>query len=403
MLGMAGMHVLHVISGIDPRTGGTTTALAGLAEAQLNAGLRVSVAATHVEDFESSVADHLRKVGVNVTLIGPTRTALRYHREIAPVLKRLIADADIVHIHALWEEIQHRAAVLARRLGVPYVISPHGMLDPWSLGQSRIKKRLYMAMRLRRDLNHAAALSFTTETERQLTEPLNLRPPGVVETLGLNLEEFETLPEPGTFRKRYPALGDRPILLFLSRIHHKKGLDLLVPAFAQVHDRDAMLVIAGPDSDDGYQATVQDMVDKHDLADRVIFTGMLFGVERIEAMADADLFVLPSYQENFGIVVIEALAAGTPVTISDQVNLHHDVTEGDVGEVIRPNVDAVADAMNRWLGDANRRADVSERARPFVWARYDWKEIGRRWVDHYTCLLEPQRGREPVQAVRGEA
>lgn len=387
MPAMAPLRIMHIASGIDPRGGGTTTAVAGLAEAQVHAGLHVSVVATHTDDFEASVANRLRDSGVQVSLIGPTRTPLAYHGQIKPTLQRLIGECDIVHIHALWEEIQHRAAVVARKAGVPYIISPHGMLDPWSLDQSRLKKQLYLTLRLRRDLNGAAALSFTTETERVLTQPLNLKPPGIVETLGLDLDEFDTLPERGAFRSRYPAIGDRPVLLFLSRIHHKKGLDLLVPAFAQVRDKDAMLVIAGPDSADGYQAKVQRIAEEHGVADRVIFTGMLFGVERIEAMADADLFVLPSYQENFGIVVIEALAAATPVIISDQVNMHHDVTEGDVGEVVPTKVQAVADAMNRWLESPERRADVSERARPFVWGRYDWKQIGRRWVDHYTRLL----------------
>jgi glycosyltransferase involved in cell wall biosynthesis len=387
MADMSRHRILHVISSIDPRGGGTTTAAAGLAEAQHHAGLDVTLAATHRENFEPSVADRLREVGVKVSLVGPARTSLAIHPQIKPVLQQLCTNMDVVHIHGLWEEIQHRAAVVARHAGVPYIISPHGMLDPWSLSQSKLKKKIYMALRMRSNLNHATALSFTTETERILTEPLKLQPPAIVETLGLDLNEFDTLPEAGTFRQNYPAIGDRTMLLFLSRVHHKKGLDLLIPAFVKVKDKDAMLVIAGPDSADGYQAKVQAMAVEHGVSDRVIFTGMLFGKHRIEAMADADLFILPSYQENFGIVVIEALAAATPVIISDQVNMHHDVTEGDVGEVVPTKVDDLSEAINRWLDDDAKRIDVAQRARPFVWGRYDWKQIGQRWAEHYTRLL----------------
>jgi glycosyltransferase involved in cell wall biosynthesis len=381
------MNVLHVISTIDPRAGGTTAAMAGMAESQQRAGLNVTVVATHTSDFNRTVADDLEARGVTVHLIGPCHTPLNWHPKIRPVLRSLIGQSDIVHIHAVWEEIQHRAARLAHKLGVPYILSPHGMLDPWCLNQSKLKKQVYMALRLRRDLNNATAMSFTTKTEQELVKPLGLKPPGIVESLGIDLDEFEVLPEPGTFHKRFPQIADRPTLIFLSRIHYKKGLDLLIPALAAMKNSDAMLVVAGPDSEDNYRAKVEAMVQEHGVGDRVIFTGMLYGRERIEAMADAELFVLPSYQENFGVVVIEALACRTPVVISDQVNIHHEITAGEVGEVVQAQVEPLTAALDRWLGDDELRKQVAERARPFVWENYDWKQIGRRWVDHYSHLL----------------
>lgn len=381
------MKVLHVTSSIDPRAGGTTAALTGMAESQHHAGLDVTVAATYRADFNSAAVDELQRKGVKVHLIGPCRTPLNWHTKIAPVMRSLTAQAEIVHIHALWEEIQHRAARVAYAIGVPYVISPHGMLDPWTLRQSKLKKQIYLALRLRRNLNRATALSFTTKTEQELVKPLGLKPPGVVESLGIDLDEFDELPEPGTFRKRYPQLADRRMLIFLSRIHYKKGLDLLIPAFAALKDTNTCLVIAGPDSKDNYQAKVEAMAREHGVDDRVIFTGMLYGRERIEAMADADLFVLSSYQENFGVVVIEALAAGTPVVISDQVNIHHEITASEMGEVVPTEVRPLTAALDRWLGDDAMRQAVADRARPFVWENYDWKQIGRRWVEHYTRLL----------------
>jgi glycosyltransferase involved in cell wall biosynthesis len=179
--------------------------------------------------------------------------------------------------------------------------------------------------------------------------------------------------------------GDGPIVLFLSRVHPKKGLDLLVPAFAQAAPADAVLVIVGPDAD-GYSDQVRAMANRHSVGDRLLFTGMLRGRDRIEAFVDADLFALPSYQENFGIAVVEALASGCPVLISDQVNIHREITAGGVGVVVPTDTASVAQALAGWLGDPARRAAAAARAPAFVRARYDWQRIASRWATHYAGL-----------------
>jgi glycosyltransferase involved in cell wall biosynthesis len=194
------------------------------------------------------------------------------------------------------------------------------------------------------------------------------------------------VPRCGRFRARHPQLGNKAVVLFLSRIHPKKGLDLLIPAFAEGAAKDAMLVLAGPDAD-GYVAAMQDLVKQHGLTDRVIWTGMLRGRERIEALRDADLFVLPSYQENFGIAIIEALAAGSPVLISDRVNIWSEIKNARLGGVVPPEVDALTGEMQLWLNDRSRRAAAAERARSFVWENYDWRRIAERWARHYRNLL----------------
>lgn len=393
------MRILHVISSIDPRKGGPTTALAGMAEAQVAAGLDVTVVATFQPNADHTTAEQMRRRGVAVQLVGPVRTPLAMHPDIRPTVREHVKQADLVHIHAMWEDIQHRAARVASALDRPYVVSPHGMLDPWTLRQGRWKKWLYLVLRQRRNLNRAAAICFTTETERRLTEPLHLKPPAIVEPLGIDLSEFETLPAKGAFRDKHPQIADRPMLLFLSRIHHKKGLDLLIPAFASLELDDAMLVIAGPDSDDGYQARVERMAGEHGVAERLLFTGMLYGRDRIEAMVDADLFTLPSYQENFGIVVPESLAAGTPVVISDQVNMHDYVTRGEVGEVVPTQIAPLASALNCWLTDETRRMAAAGRCRPCVWEHFDWGRIAHHWVEHYTRLIEAHPARKKVSAV----
>ncbi|HWB55267.1 MAG TPA: glycosyltransferase [Tepidisphaeraceae bacterium] len=376
------MKVLHVISNIDLRAGGPASALAGLTLAQSQAHLDVRLVAAFAENDKTDLADQLARQGVKTCLVGPVSGLFGSHPEMISTLYDAISEVDIVHIHAIWEEIQHQAACAARHLKTPYIFRPCGMLDPWSLAQSKWKKKIYMALRLRKDLNGAAAVHFTTQTEADLVKPLHLTSPQIVEPNGVNLEEFETLPRPGTFRSRYPQIGEAPLIIFLSRIHYKKGLDLLVPAFAKLASKNVFLIIAGPDPD-GYGEKIRRLAADSGVADRVIFTGMLYNADRVAALADADLFCLPSYQENFGIAVAEALAAGTPVVISDQVNLCSDVLAGHVGGVVPCDVDALAKELDRWLSDASLRGQAADATRPFVWERYDWRQIAKRWAAHY--------------------
>jgi glycosyltransferase involved in cell wall biosynthesis len=304
-------------------------------------------------------------------------------------LNALATEADVVHIHALWEEIHHQAARAARRARVPYLFRPAGMLDPWSLSQGRLRKRVFLALRLRGHLKRAAGIHFTTEIERDVSlEALGLETRAFVEPNGLDFAEFEPPPRPGAFRERHPELlGDsRPMILFLSRLHHKKGLDLLVPAFAKADTNNAALVIAGPESEPGMTERVRNWASEHGVADRVLLPGLLRGRERIEALADADLFVLTSRQENFAIAAAEALAAGTPALVSDQVNIHPEISAEKIGGVTSLEVDAIADTLSRWVNDADLRASAAKRAAAYARERWDWDAIARRWLAHYAGL-----------------
>ncbi|HYE20008.1 MAG TPA: glycosyltransferase [Tepidisphaeraceae bacterium] len=385
------MRILHVISGLDPANGGPTVALVGLAEAQARAGLAVSVLATYQNETGFPVAGRLRAAGVAVELIGPATGKLSRHPQLATAVDAAVASADVVHVHALWEDVQHRAMKSAARQRVPYVVTPHGMLSPWSFASgglaNRLGKRAYLALRLGPNLSRAAALHFTTTAERDLVARLKLNRPTIVEPVGIDLAEFADLPPPAAFRATHPELGNDPIVLFLSRLSPQKGLDVLIPAFAKIapHTR-ANLVLAGPDRD-GYEPTVRALVRAANLEHRVTFTGMLHGQDRIAALTAADLFVLPSHHENFGIVVAEAMAAGTPVIVSREVNAWPDVVEANAGAVIPPRDPvALAEGMTAWLHDPERRRTAGTAGRAYALAHYGWDGIARHWVDHYQAL-----------------
>jgi glycosyltransferase involved in cell wall biosynthesis len=389
------MRVLHVISGIDPENGGPSMALHGLAVAQRRIGMNVTVAATFQRASVVGVAEQWRKAGLRVELIGPAVGALSRHAQIVPRLAELTRDADVVHIHALWEEIQHQSARAAERQGVPYIVRPCGLLYPRSLAKSWLKKKLYVALRLRRTFDRAAAIHFTTEDERDgAAVPIKAR--AIVEPNGLDLTEFDPLPPPGSFSRLHPELAGRRFVLFLGRVHPEKGLELLIPAMAKLDHQDVALVVAGPDNA-GSLPRFQRLAEQQGVRDRVLFVGMLDRPSRVAALRDAALLSLPSYHENFGISVIEALAAGTPVVVSDHVGLHHLIAQERLGGVVPLDAAALASALDRWLGDEALRASTAERGRAVVSERFDWNRVAARWAGHYAALA---RGDAAVGARR---
>ena len=382
--------VLHVIPTLDVLAGGTSAALAGMATAQAQAGLHVGTVATYPADQPETFAPAMTEQGVEVTMVGPTSGPLRRHPDLAATLRSRISSHDIVHIHGVWEEPQHLAFKLARELGRPAVLSPHGMLDAWSLAQSKLKKQLYTAWRLRKHLKHVDAFHFTTDEERTSVQRLGYPGKPLVVPLGLDLAEFDPLPNQGRFRARYPQLGDSPYALFLSRLHHKKGLELLLPAFAGAMKQHPhwKLVVAGPAESDEYLASLKALATSVGLQNDqdIFFAGMQRGAERVEAMVDGAFFVLPSYQENFGIVVAEAAAAGLPQVISEHVNLASFVESNDLGTITVQNVDKLQESLEQTL----RREDlaaVGARARSATFDHFDWKNIGHQWIDIYAELV----------------
>jgi glycosyltransferase involved in cell wall biosynthesis len=279
-----------------------------------------------------------------------------------------------------------------RRHGVPYIVRPHGTLDPYIRKRHRARKYLLEFWFQNRILRGAAALHYTAEDEQRLAAPYAHNPRGFVVPNGIDLDEFSDLPPKGAFRARHPEIGGRPIILFLGRLNFKKGLDLLAPAFGRVLNagQDAHLVIAG--GDEGMAEDTRRRLAEAGALERTTFTGLIAGEERLAALADASVFALPSYSENFGIAVVEAMACGLPVVISDQVNIWREVAAADAGLVSGCDARAVADNLVSVLSDPARAEAMGRNGRALARDRYSWDGIAPSLEKAYEDVLAGRLG-----------
>lgn len=310
---------------------------------------------------------------------------------LARALGEAIPRADVVHIHSLYLFHTFIAARIARQAGVPYLIRPHGTLDPFLWKRHRARKQVMEMLFQNHAFRGAAALHYTAEEEMRLAAPYACGAKGVVVPNGLSMADYADIPPEGEFRRRRPELAGKRIVLFLSRLNFKKGLDVLVPAFAQAAASrpDLYLVIAGPD--DGEKAPTEALIAAHGIGARVTFVGMLNHREKLACLRDAAVFVLPSYSENFGIVIVEALACRTPVAISDRVNIWREIEAADCGLVAPPEIDATARNIAALVDDAPRARAMGEKGRAMVAAKFDWAMIAQQLESVYRSLAKSRK------------
>jgi len=374
---------------MDPAQGGPPRVAFRLAAAQAGLGHEVHLVSyapeTTVEEFEIALANVPHSALVHRHSLEPAKglerlTAWRAGRSVEQLIDE--RPTDILHLHNVWEPIVPAAAAAARRRGVPYMILLNGMLHPWSLAQKRWKKRLALALRYRRMLDGAGALHVLNEVERACASALGLKSRPVIIPNGVFPEEIDPLPPRGRFRASYPQLGDRPFILFLSRLHHKKGLDYLADTFSIVapHVPDLQLVVAGPDG--GARQAFEQQIDRLRLRDRVHIIDSLLGVAKLGALVDATVFCLPSRQEGFSLAITEALACGVPVVISRDCNFP-EVAEVGAGEVLDLDPRLFADAILRIVGDAELRARMGAAGRKLILSRYTWPRIAEQTIEAY--------------------
>ena len=316
------MKLLHVISSVDPRFGGPIEGIKQIAKVQRARGDTIEIASA-----DDPAQDMLNAQGLPVYALGPGRTQYGYTPRFLPWLRAHAHDYDAVIVNGLWQYTTYATWRALHGKETPYFVFTHGMLDPWfkhTYPLKHLKKWLFWPWAEYRALRDASAVLFTCEEERRLAR-LSFwlyQCNEAVVNFGTSAPAGDPKAQQASFLEHYPELRGKRLFLFLSRIHEKKGCDLLIEAFATVARQNPQLhlVMAGPDQT-GWQKVLLARAVQLGISSQIPWTGMLSGDVKWGAYRTAEAFILPSHQENFGIVVAEALACGLPVLISNKVNM----------------------------------------------------------------------------------
>ncbi len=385
------MKVLHVVPSLDDTMGGSIHAAVSICSG-LNSfavGIDASIASTVAPDDQLGYLDQWSAEPAHVF----ARTAPRarfYSRGLRRWLAESVSDYELVHIHGVFQAPALMTGLACRRRGVPYVVQPHGQLDPFDLEKHRLVKRVLGPLAFRRLLAESSGVITTASTEADRLHMFGADPPRYVAPLGVR---FDQATGDGPLLRR--ELGIPPeatVLLFLGRIDPKKGLDLLIQALARIrHDCPSVVLILAGDGEADYKRHIAALIESHDLQTLVVEVGFVTGSRKMDVLAASDLFVLPSRNENFGIAIVEALAAGLPVLISTEVYIHDMLEQEEVGVVCRPTVDSLSATLEVIIADGERRSGMASRARSAAARHFSLEAAASALTDVYRHVLATER------------
>ena len=359
------MKILHVMSRLRLEDGGVVRAVIDLAGASAEAGHSVAVATWDGADAPETWNGSAGCPRL-VTFDQPTRTG-SLSLSAAGVVRDEIRAADVVHLHTPWDQVNRTVGRLCESLETPYVVSIHGMLDDWSMSQRGLKKRFYLAYAGRRLLERAAFVHCTAGAELEQSKVWYPRGTGRVVPLVFDIEPYRELPGPELARESFDIDSGTPTVLFLSRIHVKKGVHVLVKAAAHLRDAgvECRTLIAGT-GDLAYESGIRSQIDAMKLGDRVRLLGMVKGQEKVSLYQAADVFALPTSQENFGFVLPEALACGTPAITTKGVDIWPELEGSGSTMIVEQTHEAFAEAIAGLLVDDERKRDMGNKGRAWV-------------------------------------
>lgn len=398
------MKILHVIANLAPCHGGPVKVCVEMAQAMAERGHEVDIFTTDQNgpgkrmDVSTDVPVKKGSVIVRYFRAQTLRGWPCVSYSLWCALRSKVPEYDIVHIHSLYLFHDMAAAYFCRKYDVPYLIRPCGALDPYIYKRHRWRKAICDVAFENRDIKNAVAIHFTTEEEKQLAQPVVYGAKGVVAPLGLHLSAYEKVSTSGIFRAAYPELGDKKIILFFGRINFKKGLDILIDAFATVvRDRDDVhLVLAGPDNE-GYSGKVKGWAKGKGIERYITFTGMLLGEMKLAVLQESSMFVLPSYTENFGVAVIEAMAYGCPVIISNKVNIWREVNRAGAGLVAPCCAERFSELMMELLDNPKMRIELGLKGKALVQKSFSWPQVAKILEDIYQSLLDEESCKRKIK------
>lgn len=339
---------------------------------------------------DSVLRNHLEKSAPTTFLTG-LETIPVVSRSGAEKINAQVQRADIVHVHTLWSPLNVAARYACRKHDKPYVLMPHGMLDPYSLSLKALKKSLYLKIFEGPNMACAQRMIYTTSEEEKLAGLAGLRlPRGVIVPLGARASSTSRDDLRLQFLKRYPQAEGKRTLLFLGRVHHKKGIDRILNCLQRVRQTipNVLLIVAGT-GEPKYQEHVRQLVSSLALDDHVVFTGHLDGEQKWASFAASELFLLPSRQENFAITVAEAMQMGVPVVITDKVNTWPYVEEAGAGLVLAErDIDALLPrAIETLLTDDATRSKMAAQGSHYARDRLTWQASAQKLLACYDQVI----------------
>ncbi|MDB9411733.1 hormogonium polysaccharide biosynthesis glycosyltransferase HpsP [Microcystis aeruginosa] len=386
------MKILQIVPSISLVYGGPSQMVLGLSAALAQLGQDVTIITTD-SNGDTGQAPLDVPLGVPVSQNGyqiyyfrcsPFRR-YKFSLDLFTWLANRAKDYDIAHIHALFSPVSSISALIARYRQLPYILRPLGTLDPADLQKKRQLKQIYANFLEKPNLAAAAAVHFTSQQECQTAERFNIKTKDIIIPLGVDFFNPQALPVTG-----FDLPQNKPIILYMSRLDPKKGLDLLLPSLESLLEKglDFHFVLAGGNpQDQEYENRIKNQIERSILGKNTTITGFVTGEVKNSLLARADLFVLPSYYENFGIAVAEAMAAGIPVVISDRVDLHPAVTAAAAGWVTACQLEDLTNTLATAITNPEIRQQRGKNARDLVLNQYSWSAIADQLLTVYQNLV----------------
>jgi len=385
------MKVLHVIPYMHPLGGGPPVVVDRVCDELNREGVTADILTTDLyadrgdDSWRSRWASRDR-----IDIFPVTRhSAYADSPALTDALKERTQDYDLINLHTLWTACSRAVHKSCRAAGVPYVVMPHGMLDPNSLQRKRLKKLIYGKLIEFPMLRAAAGLLCTHEEEARLArQSVSALPPAYITPLGADTPPDNRDTLRAEFHQQHPELSEHPTVVFLSRLHEKKGLDLLIPALKLLAKAqpEVRLLLVGSGAP-AYETFLRNLIDQENLSDRVIMTGNLDGREKWQAMAAGDVFALTSYQENFALVVVDALSLGIPAVISNRINIWSDIVKADAGLECKLDSGHIAEQLNQLLSSKEQCRSMGENGRRLASRNFTWQRTAERMRQAYESLL----------------
>jgi len=392
------MKILHVIPSISPGLGGPTQVVLNLVSALRQFNINAEIVTTNDDggqlldvplnqrvEFYSQDSEQPVPVWFLPRFTPPFKEFI-FSPALAGWLWKHLSNYDVIDNHYLFSYAPSCAAAIARWKGVPYTVRTMGQLSSWALSQSKLRKQIYTSLIERRNLKHAAAIQCTTPEEAQDVRNFGIHTPIVTLPLGVHLPSGLSDPKM-QLRKQYNLSKNVPIILFLSRLHHKKRPELLLESLSllQAQGHHFHLILAGSGMPD-YLSYLKNLSTSLGLDHCVSFPGLVIDKEKDLLLQGSDLFVLPSFSENFGIAVAEALAAGLPVVITPGVQIASDIATAKAGLIVPGEVEPLVASITKLLVSPQLRDELGQNGQRLAKERYSWKAITQNLIPVYEAL-----------------